>query len=305
MRKLRLFSLIACIVYAVNACGQCGGTERWAVKDGTDPKASQVHLDQIHSISIPQLLSITEPPLPHSGDNETRIIPQETHLYRVQARLVKWKEESGETGDSDYHLVLTDDTLEYTGGRQKPSGHSFVGEVPDPDCLAGAHGNFGTTSPFLPVSGSTSLSIRGARQALEAQFPEAAFDGTWNDAGGIPVEVVGVGYFDFPHGQVGRAPNNIEIHPILSISFSNHNELVGTGPPAAATTLSAAAPQSAEAATRIPPGSWQYTMISAESPESLLSSANNLGIDGWELISVVADAKNPGAYIGYLKRLAK
>jgi len=53
-------------------------------------------------------VTIHWPQLP--GDNRTRIVPDETHVYRVQARLAKWRPES----DGDYHLVLTDDTLNYT-----------------------------------------------------------------------------------------------------------------------------------------------------------------------------------------------
>jgi len=31
--------------------------------------------------------------------------------------------------------------------------------------------------------------------------------------------VTGVGFFDFLHGQTGVAPNGIELHPLLDISF--------------------------------------------------------------------------------------
>src|SRR4030095_349319 len=36
----------------------------------------------------------------------------------------------------------------------------------------------------------------------------------------IPVRVTGVGMFDFPHGQTGAAPNQIELHPVLGITFN-------------------------------------------------------------------------------------
>ena len=53
------------------------------------------------------------------------------HVYRVQARLIKWKHEMN---DCDYHLVLTDDTLNYADENANPpvppTGHSFVREVP-------------------------------------------------------------------------------------------------------------------------------------------------------------------------------
>src|SRR6185437_14144285 len=36
----------------------------------------------------------------------------------------------------------------------------------------------------------------------------------------IPVQIKGVGMFDFLHGQTGVAPNGIEIHPVLDIIFN-------------------------------------------------------------------------------------
>jgi hypothetical protein len=58
-----------------------------------------------------------------------------------------------------------------------------------------------------------------ARRVFEAEFPNADYKGGWNDAGGVTVDIIGVGFFDRAHGQTGRAPNNIEIHPILAIRF--------------------------------------------------------------------------------------
>src|SRR5947208_1737976 len=130
MRFERLFKqlLMFLLLLLGSAAAQCGGTERWAVKDGTDPKVNQVDLSHIQDVSVQDLIAIVEPNLPARDDNTTRVVPDEV------------------------------------------------------------------------------------------------FDGGWNDAGGIPVEIIGVGYFDPPHGQVGRAPNNLEIHPILSITFPEQSE---------------------------------------------------------------------------------
>ena len=35
----------------------------------------------------------------------------------------------------------------------------------------------------------------------------------------FPVHVTGIGFFDFLHRQDGVAPNGVELHPVLSISF--------------------------------------------------------------------------------------
>jgi hypothetical protein len=36
----------------------------------------------------------------------------------------------------------------------------------------------------------------------------------------IPVTVTGIGFFDPIHGQEGVAPNGVELHPILEITFN-------------------------------------------------------------------------------------
>src|SRR5207237_586375 len=49
----------------------------------------------------------------------------------------------------------------------------------------------------------------------------------------IPVQITGVGMFDFLHGQTGVAPNGIEIHPVLDIIFnptSNPDFGISTSP---------------------------------------------------------------------------
>src|SRR5207245_1542802 len=42
--------------------------------------------------------------------------------------------------------------------------------------------------------------------------------GRWKTAS-IPVQVNGVGFFDYRHGQVGMALNGLELHPVLGITF--------------------------------------------------------------------------------------
>lgn len=213
MRKLFVFACVS-LGAACSAFAQCGGQERWAVKDGTDPSAGQVDFTNVQTKTIGDLVGIQHAPIPDRGDETTRLVPDETNVVKVQAHLMQWKMET----DSDYHLVLTDDTEEFTQGRGRASGHSVIGEIPDPNCLSGSHDEFGTSSPFLSI-GDGSMGISAARTQLENQFPNADLSGGWNDAGGTMVEVVGVTFFDPAHGQTGRAPNNLEIHPIVSIKF--------------------------------------------------------------------------------------
>src|SRR5205085_6705708 len=141
----------------------------------------QVDFANIIPTTISQLMQIPKPAMPPKNDDLTRIVPDETHAYRLTARLVKWKHETGRTGDDDYHLVLTDDTLEFSDEHNgiPVTGHSLVGEIVDPNCLSGRNGEFGPDSAFLPVSSDPSLSIATARQDFEREFPEADFSGQW------------------------------------------------------------------------------------------------------------------------------
>jgi hypothetical protein len=79
--------------------------------------------------------------------------------------------------DDDYHIVLRD-----------AAGHHMIAESPAPTCTASA-------------------------QAALRQQMAAARSALTNCAKAV---VTGVLFFDFPHHQTGAAPNQAELHPILS-----------------------------------------------------------------------------------------
>ena len=200
---------------------QCGGDERWPVKVGSDDGAALVNLTPV-PIIIHDLVRIERPQLP--DDDNTRL-PQERTVYVVDGRLVKFKLESGKKGDQDYHLVFTDDTLLFSppGSGTTPVEHSIVAEIVNPDCIPGRNGTAGTTSHFQD-------GIAETRAFFNQHFPNIT--GGWNDANGVHVRITGVGFFDRPHGQVGRALNGMELHPVLNIEFDGnapHDRPVGRG----------------------------------------------------------------------------
>jgi len=143
------------------------------------------------------------------------------------------------------------------------------------------HGSFGSQTPFAD-------GIISVRQTIDQRFQNADQSGAWNDGAGAPVEITGIGFFDPAHKQTGRAPNNIEIHPILSIQF------LGQPTPATSPTPT---PQPSPTG-----GQWEYQMISAADATSLLNQANTQGMQGWELAGVVVDTGRPDKYVGFLKR---
>ena len=163
--------------------GQCG-VERWSVKTGTDPDASLVNINSPVVSTISYLRSVSAPSSPPLN---SRVQPTETTTYVLDATLVEYKLE----GDSDYHLVLKD-----------AQGNTMIAEIPDPACV-------GAGSPFA-------AGIQNARSAFDAKYTATTSFKTVN----IPVEIKGVGFFDFLHGQTGVAPNGIELHPITDIVFN-------------------------------------------------------------------------------------
>src|SRR5713226_3791708 len=181
-RQLLLF-VSTLLLLSSNLLAQCG-VERWSVKTGTDPDAHLVNLSAPTSTTITNMRAFTAPnPIPANN----RVSPAETTVWVINATLTLFKLES----DSDYHLVIQD-----------ASGNTMITEIPAPSCV-------GSGSPFL--SG-----ITNARSEFDARFTATTSFQTAN----IPVQITGVGMFDFPHGQTGAAPNQIELHPVLDIVFN-------------------------------------------------------------------------------------
>jgi hypothetical protein len=127
--------------------------------------------------------------------SRNRVRPVETTVFSVSAKLLRVKQEA----DSDFHLVLSD-----TGGR------TMIAEIPSPSCVG--------SSPFLP-------SMRYVRSKITAAYYPTE---SWSRPNAT-VQVTGVGFFDFIHGQSGVAPNSIELHPVLATRFGGS---AGSPPPA-------------------------------------------------------------------------
>ena len=163
--------------------GSCG-VERWSVKVGTDPDASLVNLNSTTSQTIAYLRGLTAPASPPLN---SRVQPTEITDFVLNATLVEYKLEN----DSDYHLVIKD-----------AAGNTMIAEIPDPACV-------GSGSPFASR-------ISAARAAFDAKYNVTTSFQTAN----IPVQLTGVAFFDFLHGQTGVAPNGIELHPLLNVNFN-------------------------------------------------------------------------------------
>lgn len=182
MRFARIFSAPVTLLLAFSLHAQCG-VERWSIKTGTDSGASSINLGSYVSTTIYNMLQSAHPAtLPANS----RISPRETTQYRLSGTLTKYARE----GDSDYHLVIQDG-----------SGRTMIVEIPAPNCV-------GAGSPFGP-------GVTNARHQFDARFTATSTFKTTSTA----VTVRGVGFWDFLHGQTGVAPNGIEIHSVLDITF--------------------------------------------------------------------------------------
>lgn len=193
------------------AIERCGGTERWSVKVGTDDAAAEVNLVNVLPISIRDINALADPRSKiRKGDNDTRL-DEEKFVYSVDGILRLFKYEA----DNDYHLVITDGSLQYTKGgkvsKGKETGTSFIAEIADPKCYAGKKGSTAKGSHWKD-------GLRNAREDFEKRFPSSEDEGELIE---IPVRLVGVAFFDRDHGQIGRARNGFELHPVLSIEFKD------------------------------------------------------------------------------------
>jgi hypothetical protein len=163
------------------------GVERWAVKTGTDPLAGMVDLNNPVRTTVNALRSIPAPVLNANPPYDPRFAPTENTVFVVNGIMTFYKLED----DVDYHIVLQDTV-----------GNTMVSEIPSPACD-------GSTSPF-------DAAVAAVRAKFDARFTATSFFQNAN----VPVQMKGVGFFDFIHGQTGVAPNGIELHPILDISFT-------------------------------------------------------------------------------------
>jgi len=183
MRRSGLYLSLLVMFFTVELYAQCG-VERWSIKTGTDSGASSISLSTWTSNTI---YNFYQSARPATIPTNSRVAPRETTQYSVSGTLTTYKRET----DSDYHLVIQDG-----------SGRTMIVEIPSVNCV-------GSGSPW----GSR---ISNARAQFDAHLTATSSFKTTS----WPVTVRGIGFWDFLHGQTGVAPNGIEVHPVLNITFN-------------------------------------------------------------------------------------
>lgn len=166
---------------ALASAAACG-VERQSVKTGQDAAAGSIAVGRATATTVGALGALTAPVAPG-----TRVQGAETTLWTVHATLTAYKMEA----DSDDHLALVDD-----------QGNTMIAELVDPHCLGGTR---------------WAAQIAAARAVLNQRLTVGSRYRTTS----LPVTLSGVGFFDKAHGQRGMAPNAIELHPVLSLTFGS------------------------------------------------------------------------------------
>lgn len=124
--------------------------------------------------------------------DNVREAPTELQTFTVRANTVGWKLEP----DMDIHYVISD---------LSAPGDTMIVELPSPAC-------FGVCESLKRAE------IGAARQKIINCIgtPTSTFT---TPATPIVLDITGVGFFDRVHGQIGVAPNGIELHPVLDVTF--------------------------------------------------------------------------------------
>jgi len=120
-------------------------------------------------------------------------VTQERQVYTVRAVLLRFTLAS----DGDIHLAIAD---------PHNRAVTMIAEIPDPDRMTGAPERYRNQ-------------VAQTRRNFVAAFGAPALD-IWRPVG-RQVQVTGPIFFDYragpPGGEAGVAPNDVEIHPVLSI----------------------------------------------------------------------------------------
>lgn len=181
LRTLLIFGVLFCAALgSAHACGR----ERWSAKvlaDGTALFTTIASADVNYLRSLPRPNGI-------EGFDAPRV-PDERRLYRIQGELLGFKVED----DGDIHVVIAEN-----GNRDT----TLVAEIPDPRCMSGAPG------AYIRNVAQTRLAFVKRYGIPPYRSMRLAYS---------PITIIGPVFFDFEHGQMGSAPNDAEVHPVLAL----------------------------------------------------------------------------------------
>src|SRR6266478_2766308 len=178
MKRFLLFFLLAATVLPC-------GVERNAVKTSADKDAGKVDFNPVAS-SIAALNALPAPTRAELDAHPDTRFPAELKTYTVTGYLVGFKLEA----DEDFHVVVED---------PESLGTTMVVEMVSGNCV-----------PRGVVELATKL-----RTSWETRFGKAGKRFKKLPKHTVKVQITGVGFFDFLHGQTGTAKNAFELHRVI------------------------------------------------------------------------------------------
>jgi hypothetical protein len=182
---------------AAPGVGACHGKYRWPVKTLSDrANVDLAHLDT-DEVSVADLLDSVSTPAGVNHVTSPRSAVERT-VYLMHVVVHEYKlENSSQTGDQDYHVVIKD-----INGKSDAAGEStMVSEIPDPNCVADGEG----------------VDFAGLRKILLAQ--SSSLEKGWHVVD-RKATIVGVLFFDVADHGNGADNKGAELHPIICLDFT-------------------------------------------------------------------------------------
>ena len=165
------------------------GTERWDVKILSDKDTVKIDFSKKYQTTVHQQVSLSMPDI-RISEHLPRM-SGETNVYTLVCYLIEYKKEK----DKDVHLVIMD----------LNTGETMVAEIPGSECSEIRR----TSRYFMFVNLNNWFISNIGRPTSKFKKPGKK----------LKIQITGVGFFDFIHGQKGMAANGREIHPVLEMKI--------------------------------------------------------------------------------------
>lgn len=170
-------------LFLINACyGQGVGVERWKIKTLTDTTSKRIDFNIINT-NIQYLRSLS---LPEKITQNTPRQQFEQKCFKIRAKVLEFKKQE----DSDCHLIVCDP--------------NDINQIMIVEIILPKHGNNLYYNQFKKVRDELNYRIKS--RSLRGKV----------------FEISGIAFFDILHNQKGKAPNGIELHPVLEFKFINN-----------------------------------------------------------------------------------
>jgi len=182
-------TLSVLLLFNLTAKSQNCGAERWDIKTLSDKDTIDIDFFKITKSTVQEQQQLIAP------HKKTNRLESEKQVYSIDCFVVAYKKE---LNDKDIHLIIKDIN----------TAETMVVEIPNYACIeiqktSRAEAFRNLEQWFINNIGRPTTKIKYVKKQ-------------------ILITIIGVGFFDFIHGQTGGARNGREIHPVLSIKKIAH-----------------------------------------------------------------------------------